>query len=120
MGLDMYLEGREYVIPDGWGEHDLKWKSVHDLGYWRKHYALDSFLRSHFKVDEHEMQLIYLDKKDIEQVVWAIEAGKCFAEEDYYGSNIKGRDLAILREARIWLGNKKHGILKTLSYRTSS
>lgn len=120
MGLDMYLEGHEYTIPNDWDEHDLKWECFHALGHWRKNYILDSFIGSNFKEDDPEVQATYLDKRDLEQIIRAIEKGDGFARKDYYEWNDKGQDLVILRHALAWLADKKRGIFKTLRYRRSS
>ena len=115
----MHLEGHEYTIPDGWDTNDLKWKSICTLGYWIKNYILNNFIGSHFKEDDYELEATYLDKRDLEQIIRAIEKGDGFARKDYYEWNDKGQDLVILRHALAWLADKKRGVLKTVRYRRS-
>ena len=114
MGLDMYLEGRKYLMsnyddPDKDEKEDgfpVREKGL-SLGYWRKHPNLHGYIVQTFAEGRDECQDIELDVPKLKAIIAAVEkkelphtTGFFFGESD--GSEDE-ETLAILKKAIDWL-----------------
>lgn len=113
MGLDMYLEGRKFLLND-WenptnnrSEDGFKIKEVTlELGYWRKHPNLHGYIVQTFANGVDECQDIELSIKNCEQIIAAVKAkqlpnttGFFFGASD--GNEID-EDVKIFEKAIAW------------------
>ena len=117
MGLDMYLSGDKYFVPDhktlqaeyeagkerpgpseartlgkpvdADGEHISS--SQHDLGYWRKFAPLHNYIVQNFANGVDECQQIELTEDDLEKIAVALTDGTLPSNEDcggfFFGSS---------------------------------
>lgn len=130
MGLDMYLEGHEYIWTD-WKDpkknpkvdgHRLKGRIL-ELGYWRKHPNLHGYIVGQFAGGKDECQEIALDQPAILRIIDAIKTKELPHTEGFFFGSSRTEDdeptLATLTKALRWLNAEKKGIAKTVVYRAS-
>lgn len=132
MGLDMYLEGRKYIMED-WSnpannetEEGFRVKQkVYELGYWRKHPNLHGYIVQQFANGEDKCQEIELGQEELIKLIEAIKnrelphtTGFFFGQSD--GSDEEAQeDLSIITRALIWLQVKDDRNYRSVVYRAS-
>lgn len=132
MGLDMYLEGRKYIMQD-WSNSDndeveegfrVKEK-VYDLGYWRKHPNLHGYIVQTFAENVDECQDIELDQEAMVKLIAAVKAGELPSTTGFFFGRSDGsdeekqHDLSILTRALLWMQVKEENKFRTVVYRAS-
>lgn len=115
MGLDMYLNGEEY-LPKNYedesknivvGGYRLK-AHRYELGYWRKHPDLHGFIVQNFAEDD-DCQPIYLDEDDLQTIIEAITQNRLphtvgfFFGESENDDAQRSEAIEIFSKAREWL-----------------
>lgn len=132
MGLDMYLEGRKYIMED-WSnpnnnetEEGFRVKQkVYDLGYWRKHPNLHGYIVQEFAAGEDNCQDIELGQEELIQLIDAIKnkrlpstTGFFFGKSDGSDDEMQ-EDLSVFTRALIWLQVKDDRHFRSVVYRAS-
>lgn len=125
MGLDMYLNGRNFIANrerpkvDG---VDLK-EQIYELGYWRKHPNLHGYIVKTFANGVDECQEIFLTKENVEKILYAIEyrelphtTGFFFGKSD---GTEKDEDIKIFKRALEWLEKGDKDNWRSIFYQAS-
>ena len=132
MGLDMYLTGEKFLMPDFQNrsidlQEDgfrLRSKTV-ELAYWRKHPDLHGYIVQTFAGGKDECQIICLEPDDIRTVIAAIKARTLpYTTGPFFGSSdispeCVANDIAILRKALDWLETEESRVFRSVKYRAS-
>jgi len=131
MGLEQYLYGRvaRHCFPDDEETEDgfpVKVKEL-ELGYWRKHYALNDYIMNNFEMDGNDT--IHLDADDIREILNAITNRELPDQEAEYACTPKEMearrldDIETFTKALEWLNKTpaKPTMLetKTIKYETA-
>jgi hypothetical protein len=125
MGLDMYLIGEKFYLPDaanGEDGYDLRTKTL-SLGYWRKHPNLHGYIVNTFADGIDECQQIDLSAADIQKILAAVEADDLPHTEGFFfgvsdGSE-KQETLDIFRSALEWISKSEPQTIRSVHYRAS-
>jgi hypothetical protein len=132
MGLDMYLTGEKFLMPDFQNrsidlQEDgfrLRSKTV-ELGYWRKHPNLHGYIVQTFARGKDECQIICLEPNDIRTIVAAVKAGNLpHTKGPFFGSSdtspeCVANDIAIFGKALVWLETEECRVFRSVKYRAS-
>jgi hypothetical protein len=132
MGLDMYLTGEKFLMPDYQNpsadpkEDGFRLRSkALMLGYWRKHPDLHGYIVQTFAGGKDECQTIDLDPHQIRTVIASIKArnlphttGPFFGSSDATTQRIAD-DIAIFEKALAWLQTEELRVLRSVQYRAS-
>jgi hypothetical protein len=132
MGLDMYLTGEKFLMPDFQNrsidlQEDgfrLRSKTV-ELGYWRKHPNLHGYIVQTFAGGKDECQIICLEPNDIRTIVAAVKAKNLpDTEGPFFGSSNTSseyiaNDIAIFEKAVDWLETEESRVFRSVKYRAS-
>lgn len=127
MGLDMYLEGRKYMMRSGDKERELMdgfeiKEYVLELGYWRKHPNLHGFIVTEFADGVDNCKPIELNDVDIEKIQNAIKKKSLPMTEGFFFGQSDGTEdeesLEIFDKALKWL-RVKDGTWKSIYYEAS-
>jgi len=124
MGLDMYLEGRKYIMEDyrdpdnNETEEGMRLKNkIYDLGYWRKHYDLHRYIVDTFAEGVDECQDIELNQSDLIKLISDIRT-MIFIE--YRGSisddDRRQEDLSVFTRALLWLQAREDRCIRSVVY----
>ncbi len=132
MGLDMYLTGEKFYMPDiknlneNPTEDGFRLKSKRlELGYWRKHPNLHGYIVDTFADGEDCCQEIELDSRDLQKIIDAIQHSKLPRTEGFFfgasanDKDEKDRARNILTRAIRWLQAEETGVFKVAVYRAS-
>ena len=132
MGLDMYLEGRKYLVTD-W-ENDANnpkedgfqvKERILQLGYWRKHPNLHGYIVQTFAGGKDECQDIGLSAENLDTIITAIKGrGLPHTEGFFFGKSDctdeeAAADIKILEDAKTWLKAKEDRVWRSVVYRAS-
>jgi hypothetical protein len=112
MGLDMYLTGEKFLMPDFQNrsidlQEDgfrLRSKTV-ELAYWRKHPDLHGYIVQTFAGGKDECQIVCLEPDDIRTIVAAVKARTLpYTTGPFFGSSdtspeCVANDIAIFEKA---------------------
>jgi len=132
MGLDMYLTGEKFLMPDYQNpgihpqEDGFRVRSrTLELGYWRKHPNLHGYIVQTFAGGKDECQTIDLDPDDIRTIVAAVQAGNLpcttgffFGSSDTSPERI-AEDIRIFEKALSWLQTEESSVFRSVIYRAS-
>lgn len=126
MGLDMWLEGKEFLWS---GENDQKLDGfrikevILELGYWRKHPNLHGFIVETFAEGVDECQEISLQMEDLQKTLAAVKADKLPKTDGFFfgvsDASDRKASIEILERGIEWLGKKKDGVSKSVVYQAS-
>ena len=129
MGLDMYLHGEKFFLPD-WEnpknnrtEDGLKVASLEvELGYWRKHPNLHGYIVQTFANGVDECQKIYLTVEHLQNLIEATKTRKLphtegffFGQSDLTDDEIAD-DVEQLERAIKWLEFKEPKVMRSVHY----
>ena len=130
MGLDMYLNGKEFLWTN-W-ENPEKNKKIDgfrlkerilELGYWRKHPDLHGFIVQNFANNTDNCEPIELTTENLVDILNAVKEDKLpHTKGFFFGESqpeYKKETIEILEKAIKWLETKKEGIAKNIIYKTS-
>ena len=130
MGLDMYLEGGQYLWTD-WKNpennlrddgYEVKAKTLR-LGYWRKHPDLHGYIVSTFADGVDNCKPIALGETDIEKIIDAVARDELPHTVGFFFGATDGTEkdetLHILTAALAWLRTKEDRVFRTVFYRAS-
>jgi hypothetical protein len=132
MGLDMYLTGEKFLMPDYHNQpatpqedgFRLRSKTL-ELGYWRKHPNLHGHIVQTFAGGKDECQTIDLRPDDIRTIVAAVKAGNLpYTTGFFFGSSDTSpesvaNDIAIFDKALAWLQTEELRVFRSVQYRAS-
>ena len=132
MGLDMYLTGEKFLMPDFQNrsidlqEDGFRLRSrTLELGYWRKHPNLHGYIVQTFAGGKDECQIICLEPNDIRTIIAAVKAGNLpYTTGPFFGSSdispeCVANDIAILGKALDWLETEESRVFRSVKYRAS-
>lgn len=116
MGLDMYLTGEKFAVPN-WGnpQNHLREDSYplvskkFALGYWRKHPDLHGFIVENFADKVDDCKPVVLDGDDLRLIIAAIKDDKLpHTKGFFFGDSVnddeqKAESIQILSGALQWL-----------------
>jgi len=129
MGLDMYLTGRKFIMPNVLNLQEdgfpLLSKSF-ELGYWRKHPDLHGYIVQTFAGGKDECQDINLTCPNrIRMTIAAVKARKLPHTEGFFfgvsdaSPERIAEDIRIFESALAWCEAEEPGVVRTLTYRAS-
>ena len=90
MGLDMYLQGNEFVTSFGdtkretRGAYEVESYNL-NIGYWRKYAPLHCYITNTYTPGVDDCQPITLTAEDLRDIADAIRAGKLTDDDDSHG-----------------------------------
>ncbi|MEZ6128909.1 MAG: hypothetical protein R3C59_09520 [Planctomycetaceae bacterium] len=122
MGLDMYLTG-ERCMSRLHSKPRALIGERYNLGYWRKHSCLHSYIVQQFNNGVDDCREICLDESALQQILTAIREDQLpyttgdLVEE--YDSTAKDRDLACFSDAIAWLTESDIQARRYVEYRAS-
>ena len=130
MGLDMYLEGEKYVMPDFRNPQNIPREDGFEvrsrtlrLGYWRKHPNLHGYIVETFADGIDNCQPIDLDADAIEKIIDAVARdGLPQTEGFFFGATDgteKDEDLRIFHTALDWLRAEPDTEFRSILYQAS-
>lgn len=128
MGLDMFLDGKKFFIPQS--DDSVKLENgfavkehVLELGYWRKHPNLHGYIVQNFAAGVDECQPIYLSEERLEKLIEAVTKNELIPTTGFFfGKSPEDSaeyDSSILKKALKWLRASKKGECRDVVYHAS-
>jgi hypothetical protein len=125
MGLDMYLEGRKYLMFEGRPTEDgfpVK-ERILELGYWRKHPNLHGYIVAEFAEGVDECQDIELSVEAMEQIIVAVAKKELPETQGFFFGKTDDPDdqetTKQLKAAIAWLKTEDKTTWRSVVYRAS-
>lgn len=125
MGLDMYLEGVEYIDREHTTTEDgfLLKRKVFELGYWRKHPNLHGYIVREFVNGVDDCRDVELGVEELEKILAASEADELPRTAGFFFGASQPEDKddtrRILKAALSWLTSGTSSGNRYVVYRAS-